>query len=238
MVRFPNLITLLLLLINSIAVLAGVGRAIYLERPITRYFHEKEYITRLSLIQLLIAAGIALVVCRLSSSKFKFEGWRSPCILWLMIAIGFLFLAVDEAFELHEDFFQVAIFTAFNLKRNFITVRIHDFIVLLYGLVGIGLIYLYLPTIKQNYSRRMLRHLTVGFALLLVMVILDTLGNRKEIPVLSGVLPTFTNVTLRRSLHVIEEAFKLFSQAFFIGGFCAAMQEAWFARKVQSLQKH
>jgi hypothetical protein len=238
MLRFPNLVTLLFLSIDSIAVAVAVGRAIYLERPITRYFHENGYITRLSLIQLLIAAGIAWIVFKLSLGEFKFNGWRSPSALWFIIASGFLFLAVDEMFELHEDVLQVAIFNAFNLKRNFITVRINDFIVLLYGLVGVGLIYLYLPTIKQSRNRQMLRHLVVGFALFLVMVIIDVLGNRKEIPFLSHLFPTFTNVSLRRSLHVIEEVFKLFSEAFFIGGFYAAMQTALSARKVRALQPH
>jgi hypothetical protein len=232
MLRFPNLVTLLFLLIDSIALAVAVGRAMYLERPITRYFHENGYITQLSIIQLLIAAAIASIVFKLSIGEFKLNGWRSSCILWFIIAIGFLFLAVDEAFELHEDVLQTAIFTAFNLKRNFITVRINDFIVLLYGLTGIGLIYLYLPTLQQNKNRQMLRHLIIGFALLLGMVILDMLGNRKEIPFLSHWFPTFTNVSLRHSLHVTEEVFKLFSEAFFIGGFYAAMQQALSARKV------
>lgn len=132
------------------------------------------------------------------------------------MAIGFAFLAIDEGFELHE-IVQRAIFSAFNLKRNFFTVRINDLIMLLYGLAGIGVVWLYLPEIRRD--RRVKKHLIFGFALLFIMVVVDTLGNKREIPFLASLFPTSTNTQLRWNLKVLEETITLYSEAFFLEDF-------------------
>lgn len=236
MLKFPNWFTLLFLGIDSAVIAVAVGEAIYLERPITMYFHEEAYTTQLSALQLLIASGLAWAVFRLQIDtinlkklrKFNLRSLQSPSALWLIIALGFMFLAIDEIWQLHEGVIQNSIFALFNLKKNFITVRINDFVILLYGLLGVISVYFYLPAIKNDRDRnhRTLQHLTIGFVLLFLMVILDTLGNRKEIPYIAQILPTATNLSLRRSLKVFEETVQLFSEAFFVGAFYSALQSA------------
>jgi len=237
--RFPNWFALLFLCIDSVVIAVAVGEAIYLERPITMYFHEEAYITQLSALQLLIASGLAWAVFELQTEEINFKSLRkfnltkinlknlrSPSTLWLIIALGFMFLAIDEIWQLHEGVMQNSIVALFNLEKNFLTVRINDFIILLYGLLGMILIYFYLPVMRNNQNHRMLQHLTIGFVLLFMMIILDTLGNRNEIPFVGQILPTATNLTLRRSLKVIEETVQLFSEAFFIGACYSALQYA------------
>lgn len=233
MLKFPNWFTLLFLCIDSVVIAVAVGEAIYLDRPSTMYFHEEAYITQLSALQLLIASGFAWAVFQMQTEKanlkslrkFNLKNLRSPSALWLIIALGFMFLAMDEIWQLHEGVIQNSLFALFNLKKNFITVRINDFVVFLYGLLGVALIYFYLPIIQKNQNHSMFQHLMIGFALLFLMVILDTLGNRNEIPFVAQILSTATNTTLRQSLKVIEETVKLFSEAFFIGAFYAALQQ-------------
>ncbi|PSB13426.1 hypothetical protein C7B76_19905 [filamentous cyanobacterium CCP2] len=220
----PNGATLLVIFIDTMIVAFAVGQALHLSRPIVMHFHENGIITRLSFIQLLTASVIAWATFCIRSGTFSFKNWRSPSTFWLIVAIGFAFLAVDEGFEIHEKLLQRAIFTAFDLKRNFLTVRINDFIMLLYGLVGIGILWLYSPEIRRD--RKTNQHLIIGFALLFVMIIVDTLGNKREIPFLATLFPTSTNTNLRWTLKVIEETITLYSEAFFIGAFFAAHQSA------------
>jgi glucan phosphoethanolaminetransferase (alkaline phosphatase superfamily) len=220
----PNFVTLLVLLIDTAVVTFAIGDALHLSRPIVRHFHENGLITRLSFLQLLVASVIAWITFYVRAGKFSFKTWRSPSTFWLIVAIGFAFLAIDEGFEIHEKLMQGAIFTAFNLKRNFLTVRINDLIMLLYGLVGVGLVWLYWPEIRRD--RKMLRHMIIGFVLLFVMVLVDTLGNKREIPFLAPLFPTATNTNLRWTLKVIEETITLYSEALFIGAFWAALQSA------------
>jgi hypothetical protein len=219
----PNSATLLVLFIDTVIVTFAIGQALHLDRPIVMHFHENGWITRLSFIQLLAASVIAWMTFHVRAGKFSFKNWRSPSTFWLIVAIGFAFLAIDEGFELHE-MMQPAIFAAFNLKRNFFTVRINDLIMLLYGLAGVGVVWLYIPEIRRD--RRVKQHLAIGFALLFVMVVVDTLGNKREIPFLATLFPTSTNTQLRWNLKVIEETITLYSEAFFIGAFYAAFQSA------------
>jgi hypothetical protein len=227
----PNLATLLVLFFDTVIVAFAIGQAFHLSRPIVMHFHENGWITRLSFIQLLAASVLAWMTFHLRAGKFSLKNWRSPSTFWLIVAIGFVFLAIDEGFELHE-MMQPIIFAAFNLKRNFLTVRINDLIVLLYGLAGLGIIRLYLPEIRRD--RRVKQHLMMGFALLFVMIVVDTLGNKREIPFLASLFPTSTNTQLRWNLKVIEETITLYSEAFFIGAFYAAFQSA---RSTQKLLK-
>ncbi|MDY6863249.1 MAG: hypothetical protein SV062_09700, partial [Thermodesulfobacteriota bacterium] len=63
---------------------------------IEKYFGEGEPITWLSFLQLLVVSGLSWKVFRSYNTISDLRPWRSPHILWLIIAIGFLFLAFDE----------------------------------------------------------------------------------------------------------------------------------------------
>jgi hypothetical protein len=219
----PNLATLLVLFLDTVIVAFAIGQAFHLSRPIVMHFHENSWITRLSFVQLLAASVLAWMTFHLRAGKFSLKNWRSPSTFWLIVAIGFAFLAIDEGFELHE-IVQRAIFSAFDLKRNFFTVRINDLIMLLYGLAGVGVVWLYLPEIRRD--RKVKNHLIFGFILLFIMIGVDTLGNKREIPFLASLFPTSTNTQLRWNLKVLEETITLYSEAFFLGGFYAAFQAA------------
>ncbi len=108
--------------------------------PPDQYFKEGKAITWLSFVQLLATAALSWHIYTLRKNAPESKPQRHLHRLWLIIAAGFVFLAVDEIAGIHEGIDHL-IHAFMNMEETGLTDRIDDVIVMAYGLVGIGVLY-------------------------------------------------------------------------------------------------
>nr|NQU92996.1 hypothetical protein [Bacteroidota bacterium] len=142
-------------------------------------------------------------------------------MIWAILSLGFLFLAADEYFEIHESI-DLWIHDIFNIKETGVTDRLDDILVALYGLVGMSFLYVYREELRK--CRQVLPFLKCGFVLLFIMVALDIFTNRKDI------LQILVHHDLVDTLHVwfsvAEDSFKIFAESCFLVGFYIVLRIA------------
>lgn len=203
-----RLTTSLVLLVNLLAV--GAGLLIFRLRGVN-HFREQGFITGLSVVQLLAAACLSYRAWRTRGAGGRVPIWKDPSALWALIALGFLFLAADDRFTIHENV-DKEIHRLFNLQETGLSDRIDDIVVGLYAVAGISVLAHYRHELSRYPSARPLG--VLAFLLLFGMVSLDALTNRDDILLLlwnpRQVAP------LCSWLSHVEDSLKLFAEAFFI----------------------
>lgn len=203
-----------LLIILTIDIIAIIIALILGETP-DHYFGEEGFITDLSFFQLLVISGLAGIIFIMRIFRSGWKGWKAPFFVWLFIAIGFIYLALDEVWMIHENM-DFSFHRFFNIRETGITDRIDDIIIGFYGLIGLMVLYFYRKELKKY--REVLPLLIVGFILLFSTVVLDILTNRMDI-----LIKLISNIHLVIKLHswlsAIEEIFKIIAEGVFIGVF-------------------
>lgn len=198
----------------GLSVLAGIR-----EENIETYFDEGSIVTWLSAIQLLAGSIVSATLYRLRSKQLR--GWRSPGLIWLLIALGFVFLAADELVQIHENL-DIWLHSVLNIQESPITDRIDDAIVGLYGILAAGLVYQYRREIKRH--RKVFPFMLSGFAMLSAMIFLDFLTNGDD--VLVALLGNDTGLVAKTALEVAEEFCKLMVESLLLTGlYCAFVDE-------------
>ncbi len=146
----------------------------------SRYFGEGRFTTGISCFQLLLTAFFAARIFSVRRAAFTNAGrnWLSGPVLWLLISAGFVFLAADDAFKIHERLDGI-IHSLFHLKQTALTDRLDDAIIALYGLIGIGVLWAFRHELRP--MRVMLPPLIAGFAFLAANVFFDTLSDKEDI---------------------------------------------------------
>ena len=123
--------------IDSLMIATAIGRAILLDRNPLRYFDERGFITWLSVIQLLFIAYLCWKISIIRAHQHSsLRGWKNPSRVWQIMTGGFIFLALDEYFGIHENT-DVSLHELFNLNENGLTSRIDDFLILFYAIIGL-----------------------------------------------------------------------------------------------------
>ncbi|MGD1856376.1 MAG: hypothetical protein ACFB2W_19230 [Leptolyngbyaceae cyanobacterium] len=196
----------------ALSVWAGVS-----QRNLQAYLGEGSVITWLSGLQLLAVAFVSLKLYRLRGQRQW--SWRSPALFWLLISLGFVFLAADELVEIHEQL-HAWLHQAWNIQETGLTDRIDDAIVGLYGAVAAGLVYRYRGEIKR-YSN-VLPIFSAAFAVLAVMVFLDILTNRPDI--LPWLLGSDAALPVQSTFEVLEEFCKLVVESLCLAGMYRALR--------------
>jgi len=211
-----HMLLIYILLFDIIAIIAAIAIGIHDGRPL-RYFGEGYFITWISALQLFVISWLAFVILNARRSRAGNLHWREPFFIWALISFGFLFLAFDDLFMIHESI-DKKIHHFFNMKETGLSDRIDDFIIGLYGILSISILYIYREEMK-NY-RQALPFLAYGFALLFAMVALDALTNRKD--VLSFLIERRDLVkSVYISLSVLEDSLKILAESCFLAGFYA-----------------
>ncbi|MDB6071376.1 MAG: hypothetical protein JWL81_2547 [Verrucomicrobiales bacterium] len=223
---FSRVITGLNIVVIAFAITHGLLRT---GNP-SRYFGEGRYTTFLSAAQLL---GIGLLSWRIfrlrvvnSSKKFS-DTTESDTAggrwIWLLMAAGFLFLAIDEVAQLHERMDR-GIIRFFNLPRTPLTDRIDDAILAAYGLAGLALMWCCRRELL-NFRRAMLGPMLAGFAAMFVGILCDTAANDNHYLFrLTGDLAAAQ--ALNGWFSALEGAFTLLPEAMFLTAFHAAWRQA------------
>jgi len=208
----------LVFLCNSLAVSAAIIIYSYTGWD---NFGERGFITLLSFIQLLAISWLSYKIFQVSGGTWRRSIWKESSALWGIISLGFLFLAFDEIFGIHESI-DFLIHNIFNLQETNLTDRIDDIIVGLYGLAGVGILIANRNNLKTY--KETLPLFVCGFFFLFVMVTLDILTNRNDI--LSLLFEHNQAAWLYVWLAVAEDALKVFAEAFFVLAFYSIYQKA------------
>ena len=206
------------LFLNSLAVSVALMLYHYTGE---NHFEEGRFITLFSTFQLLTISGLSYRILQIRKVERRQSLWRAPSTVWGIISLGFLFLAADDFFKIHENIDRL-IHTLFNLQETGLTDRIDDGLIGLYALVGIGVLIIYRNELKTY--RKALPFFSSGFILLFITIALDLLTNRNDI------FPLFFGPTQAAALYVwlshAENSLQVFAEAFFIGAFYTIWQTA------------
>jgi hypothetical protein len=213
-----NVLFISLILFDTIAIVIAIVMGIHKGNPLT-HFGEAHFITWVSVLQLLTISLLSYSIFQTRRRTLGDFNWRSPFIVWLIISLGFFFLAMDDLFKIHESM-DHRIHELFNLKQTALTDRFDDMIIGVYGLIGI----IYLRACREEIKkyRQIFPFLICGFVLLFIMVALDMLGNRNDI------LVQLVRSDLVAPIHICveaaEDSVKVFAGSFFLVGFYGALQ--------------
>lgn len=185
------------------------------------YYKEFQLVTFISFIKLLIISRANWNIFRLKGGTVRNIDFNNPYALWLVISAGFLFLAADDLFLIHENTDKLIHFI-FGMKETGLTDRIDDLIVLIYGILGLLILYSYREEIYRY--RRSVPYILTGFVILFIRIVIDVITNRNDI------IPIFISdetveTHLNNFLAVSEGAAKLLAQSFFLTGFYHCLQK-------------
>lgn len=172
---------------DLLAVTLALGLGVVLHGDPSAYTGEGEPVTWPSFAHLLVTGGLADLVFRLRThGRPPLRGWRDLRWIWPILAVGFLFPAVDEVARLHESFDRL-VHLSFGLPETALSDRLDDDIVLGYGVLGVMVLYAYRTELAAY--RAVLPLVTCGVILFVFMQALDTVGNRNDVFRAVGVLP-------------------------------------------------
>ncbi|MBI4847147.1 MAG: GGDEF domain-containing protein [Nitrospirae bacterium] len=200
------------LLFEVIAVIVALfyGKSVGdMEKP----FKEGELLTGFSFIQLLAVSGYSWGIFRIHEVSFNLRALKAKHVVWLFISLGFLFLAFDEVFEIHEKT-DYLIHEVFQIRETGFTDRIDDLIILLYGLTGMFVIYHYRDGLKKYVSA--LPYLKWAFTFLYIMVLLDVITNRNDI-IFFLIKDSSLAGSVSMWLRIAEDGFKFIAEGAFFG---------------------
>ncbi len=139
--------------------------------------------------------------------------------IWLLMAIGFLYLAIDEKSLLHEGF-DTSLHKFLGITPTAWTSRIDDMLVGLYGVIGMVALWLYRAEI--THFSGCLRLLKLGFVALFLCVITDVATNRSDLFI--WLLGPVDGLLAYEFFGEAEEVFKVLAEALFLTGFAHALR--------------
>jgi len=184
-----------------------VGAIIHGSLTTDALYHFREYrlITFLSSFQLIAVAVIAWFVYETESNRTDSPSSHSGAFIWVLVAVGFVFLAFDEVMKIHEAI-DFTIHRVLKMQESAITDRIDDVIVLAYAIVGLVFVYRSRASL-QPYLKAVKPILIYGVIVTLMMVAADITTNRRDI---------ISDKTIFMALSVAEEVLKIAAEALFI----------------------
>ena len=210
----PPTFLLSLVYVDFLAVLLALGLGFAWYQNPTAYTGEGDPITWLSFAHLLVTGGLAggVFYCR-TGGGLDLAVWRQPAFVWLLMALGFLFLAVDEVAKVHESLDRF-VHRLLQRPETALSDRLDDAILLGYGLVGVAVLYAYRSELLSY--RAVLPLVICGFVLFLFMGLLDALVNRPDVFLFMGISQE-GSASLGKWIGGVEEGLKILAEAAFLG---------------------
>ena len=202
----------------GVALMAGTASMVYIQSGVN-LFQEGSFITVLSTLQLLIISGLSYMIF-LACDTRRQTLWKNSSVLWVIIALGFMYMAADEHAMIHEKVDQ-GIHHIFNWQETGLTDRIDDVLVGVYGLVGIGVLLFYRKELKPH--KEALPFFFCGFTFFFAMVTIDAVTNRED--VLLILFDHDLAYVLHGWLFLAEDSLKVLGEAFFILAFIVIFQQ-------------
>ncbi|CAN5313190.1 hypothetical protein BH23VER1_BH23VER1_02260 [soil metagenome] len=198
------------LLLIALAIFLGIFKYSDKSSP-TRYFGEGRFPTVASILQLAATGAICAAVFARRRQAGGASAARRPSFIWLAFAAGFVFLALDEWLEIHENLDGWIHKYVLQQPPTNLTDRIDDFIIIGYGGIGLGLIVLFRR--ELTHFGPALPYLAFAFVASVLSVGADAVSNREDL--ISGPLHTWVTVG--------DDVFKLLAEAGFLAASVAAL---------------
>lgn len=187
----------------SVVIIAVIIAVMLGEEP-THFMEEGEPLTWFSAFQLFAIALVCGRVLAIRKPEKLYLFWKSRGFIWLLLSLGFVFLAGDELLQFHENL-DGFIHDAINLKQTNFTDRLDDLIILLYGIFF---------CIAGWSSQEELKHyrsvgklLKLGIGLFLFMILFDAISNKSDI---------VTNKALNEWVGALEDGLKILAEGVFL----------------------
>ena len=218
----PSRFLFLLVSLDLLAVTLALGTGVVLHEDPSAYTREGGPVTWLSFAHLIVTGGLAGIVFRLRTSTHDcppLRDWRDLRRVWLLLAIGFLFLAVDEVARLHEDSFDPLVHRIFGLQETALSSRLDGMILLGYG--ALGVMTLYACRRELAAYREVLPLVTCGVILFVFMVGVDMVTERQDVFRALDVRRWWRWENLRRLMTGMEDALKICAEAMLLGSMYA-----------------
>lgn len=203
------------LVLISVAVILGWSRD---PARFSRYFDEGRFPMIFSCLQLAAVAVLAVGIYRRRRTLSAARGWRAGYQLWGLIAAGFVFLALDEGFQFHEQI-DHWVHSAANWKETDLSDRLDDLLIGGYALIGLGVLAIYRR--EMAAARVMLRPLILGFVFTGISVVGDALGHHPDGFLAMGAQKRDARL-LVEIFEVLEGGFMLLAEGCFVVAFCLA----------------
>ncbi len=173
-----RLILIAVLLIDVLIILVPVSVALVGGHRPNEHLAEDGLSTYFSFFQLLVVAALALIVFHVGRATTPGSSWKGAHLLWLLLGIGFVYLAFDELFMISQSIGDL-LNSALDIDRAAIAERTGDIVVGLYGLAGLIVLILFRGELLRHRSALPL--LISGIVLMVCTVGLDILGNRSDL---------------------------------------------------------
>lgn len=194
----------------------------------SRYFGEGRYTTFISAAQLLAVGVFSYLTFRQRHRQVMAEAPGFPLVrgahlIWLLMAAGFIFLAADEMFEIHERVDRWII-RGLDLPKTPLTSRLDDAIMASYALLGMALMWLCRGELIR-FQRAMQRPMIAGFICLFLGLLCDTAAHDDHfLHWLTGDLPLAKK--LNGWFSAFEGAFTLLPEGLFMAAFYASWRQS------------
>jgi len=184
----------------------------------SRYFGEGRWTMAVGCLEMLSVAFFAIGVFVHRRRRLLPMGQKGYRVWWL-IGAGFVFLALDDALQIHEEL-DHWLHRAFHLPDTGLTDRIDDAILVSYALIGLAVLWGYRRELIQ--FRPMLPALVAGFIFTMASFVCDTVSNRPDFFQWAGADSRFA-ARLEGWFAAWEGSFQLLA----LGAFAASFYVAW-----------
>ena len=182
-------------------------------------FDENGVITLLSVCQLLVTAFISFAVWKQRNGPGPIR-WKDKTLIWLIMGVGFVFLALDEKILIHEGLDR-SFHKVMHMHETGWTSRLDDLLIGVYGVIGLATLWFYSREMLR--FRRCLLLLGAGFAALFLSVIADASSSRPDF--FTWLAGAQSAPLLQEIGEIIEESCKVLAEALFLTGFASALAD-------------
>lgn len=196
---------------RPVVVFWAVLWAVWLGQEPGKFMGDNQPLTWFSFLQLLGTAGIVgrIFQIRRGQSPNR-KSWKAPFFVWLLVSIGFIFLAFDEVVQIHEKIdYQIIHKRIFSMQETELTDRLDDVIVGGYGVVGVWILYWYRKELR--HYRAVIPRLTLGLVLFFFMILFDMASNRNDLFPLFLSAPR-VSIALYQWSQAVEDGLKILAE--------------------------
>jgi len=223
----PHRLLLRIIIANLVLVGFTVCLGLWKSGNPSRYFGEGRFTTGASCLQLLAVAACAFGIFMARRRTIPGSRLIAPTLVWLLVGVGFVFLACDDAFQIHEDL-DHKIQAFFQMRPTALGDHIDDALIAFYGLIGLAVLWICRREVLR-FRPEMQAALVIGFIFLALSVACDALaGDRGVLLSLGG--DATTAKWLDGWFSAGDGAFMLLGEGSFLAGFYSAWLAARSAR--------
>jgi hypothetical protein len=183
-------------------------------------FGESGFVTDVHVVVLSLAAVFAGLTFRARrAGSVRRRLWAAPELFWMLVAVAFVFLAIDEASRFHEGVDKRFHEYVLAYEPTLLSTRLDDLLVGIYGLGAVALCWHYREEVRRIPGLPGI--LVVALAMVFVDMLIDLANHDDVLRMLAGSPAERRRLTA--IVAVVEESLKVLAGSLF----CLAFWVAW-----------